>query len=165
MIGRIVAAIAFIAGGAVTVFLLALLMGFAASQAGMSASAVLSRPAVDAFIPWFAGSCFLVSAIAVIACRSRVSLQLAALIAHSLLLLTFLAICAEGVGEGGGKFLGGLLTLSFITLLYFSPWFAIWAAFLLRKTAGAQRYLMDGQRLSHDPIGERGGNPNADWLD
>ena len=138
MIGRVIAAIAFIAGGALTCFVLAILKGFGASQAAMSAGPVPAPPAMEALIPWLAGSYFMVSAIGILLCQSRAALRVAALVAHLLLLITFLSICAGGLGGDSEKFLTGLLTLSLITVMFFSPWFIIWAVFLFREGRPAQ---------------------------
>jgi len=153
MIGRIIVAIAFIVGGAVTCFVLAVLKGFAASQAGMSAGPVPASPAVDALIPWLAGSYFVVSAIGILLCQSRTALRVAALVAHSLLLIAFLSICAEGLGGYTERFLTGLLTLSFITVLFFSPWLIIWAVFLFRDGGPAEPSAVPNGSPT-DPLGD-----------
>jgi hypothetical protein len=138
MIGRIIAAMAFLAGGAVTFFVIAVLSGFGASQAAMSAGPVPAKSGAEALIPWLAGSYFVVSAIGILLCRRRGPLRVAALVAHSLLLITFLSICAGAGGSDSEHFWAGFLMLSVTTVLYFSPWFIIWAVFLLKAGSPAQ---------------------------
>jgi hypothetical protein len=132
-VGRIVALIAFVAGGVLTWFVIAALRGFGASQAGMSASAVSSPPSIDALIPWLACSYFMVSALGVVVCQRREALKAAALVAHIFLFAAFLAICSEGIGKGAEKFLTGVLLLGVITLLFFCPWFVVWGVLLFRR--------------------------------
>jgi hypothetical protein len=137
MTGRIIASLAFVAGGVVTWFILAALHAFGASQAGLSASAVSGPPSIEALIPWLACSYFLVSAVGVVACRKRESLRVVALLAHLLLLAAFLAVCSEGLGKGSEKFLTGLLLMLVITVVFFSPWLAVWGFLLFRRNDAA----------------------------
>jgi hypothetical protein len=138
MIGRVIAAIAFLTGGAVTWVVLAILKGFGASQAAMSAGPVPASSAMEALIPWLVGSYFVVSAIGILFCQSRNALRVAALIAHLLLLITFLSMCAEGWRGDSEKFLAGFVTLLFVTVLWFSPGFIIWSVFLFGEGRPAQ---------------------------
>ena len=154
MIGRIFAAIAFGIGGAVTWVVIAILNGYGASQAGMSAGAVPAPGAAAALIPWFIASYFVVSALGVLLCRGRLALRVAALVAHSLLLIAFLCICAEGASGPSEKFLPGLLTLSFITLLWFSPGFIIWSVLLLKEERPANSAPPNGS--SAPPLADSG---------
>ena len=131
---------------------LAVVKGFGASQAAMSAGPVPAAPAAEVLIPWLTGSYFVVSAIGILLCRGRGPLRAAALVAHSLLLITFLSICAGGVGGDTDKFLTGLATLSLITLLYFSPWFIIWAVFLFREGRPTQPAASPNGGLA-EPLG------------
>jgi hypothetical protein len=138
MIGRIIAAMAFLAGAALTCSVLAFLKGFGASQAGMSAGHVPAPSAAQALIPWLAGSYFVVSAFAMLLCRGRRPLRVAALVAYSLLAITLLSLCT-GIGEADSeKLFTGLLTLLLIAVLYFLPGHIIWAVFLLREGTPAQ---------------------------
>ena len=100
MVGRIIAAIAFLAGGAVTCVALAILKGFGASQAGMSAGTIPAPGAAGVLIPWLAGSYFVVSAIGVLLCRGREALRVVALIAHSLARIGWGATFGKA---GGGR--------------------------------------------------------------
>jgi len=163
MIGRIIAAIAFLVGGAFTWVVLVILKGFGASQAGMSAGPVPALPATEMLIPFLAASYFVTSAIGVLFCRRRETMRVAALVAHSLLLLTFLAICAGDAGGPSDKFLTGLLTLSFITLVYFCPWFIIWAIFLTREASPAKPGTMPSNAIAEpsDNSGVEGGPPSV----
>ena len=138
MIGRIIAAIAFIAGGAITYFVLAVLKGFGASQAAMSAGPVPAPSAMEVLIPFLACSYFVVSAMGVLFCRSRAALRVAALVAPSLLLTAFVSICVGGLRGDPVKFLSGFVTLSLITVVFFSPWFIIWAVLVFRDATPAQ---------------------------
>jgi hypothetical protein len=132
MTGRIIASLAFIIGGVITWFVLAGLHGFASSQAGMSAGLLSGPSFIDALIPCFACSYFLVSALGIVVYRRRKALRAVALVAHLFLLAAFLGICFEGLGNGVEKFLTGVLQTSVIAGIFFSPWFAIWAFLLLR---------------------------------
>lgn len=129
---------AFLVGGAVTYFAIAILKGFGASQAGMSAGPVPAPPAAEALIPWLIGSYFVASASGILICRGRTAMRVAAVVAHSLLLISFLATCAACAGGPSEKFLSGILTLSLITLVWFSPGFIIWSVFLIREGGSAQ---------------------------
>jgi hypothetical protein len=51
------------------------------------------------------------------------------------------------LGGDSEKFLTGLLTLSLITVMFFSPWFIIWAVFLFREGRPAQ----SGRREDYPP--------------
>lgn len=121
-----------------TFFVLAIAKGFGASQAAMSAGPVPAARAAEALIPWLAGSYFVVSAIGILVCRGRGALRVAAVVAHSLLLIMFLSICTGGAGGPSEKFVAGLLTLSLITVLWFSPGFIIWSLFLFKQGRPAQ---------------------------
>ena len=165
MVGRIIAAIAFLAGGAVTCVALAILKGFGASQAGMSAGPIPAPGAAGVLIPWLAGSYFVVSAIGVLLCRGREALRVVALIAHSLLLLMFLSICAGCAGGPSEKFLAGFVTLSLITLLWFSPGFIIWSVFLFIEGSAAQSGSPPNGGPT-DPLGNSvvgGRPPSVSW--
>lgn len=133
MIGRIIASITFVAGGVGAWFVMAILRGFAASQAGMSAVAISGPSLVEVIIPYLVCFYFLVSAIGIVVCRKRESLRGAALFAHLLLLVVFFAMCSEGIGKGSENFMAGVLLLSVITLLFFSPWLIVWSVFLFRR--------------------------------
>ena len=133
MTGRIIASLAFVVGCVVTWLGLAVLSRFATSQAGMSASAVSGPPSVDALIPWLACLYFFVSAVGVAVCRKREALRVVAVVAHLFLLAAFLALCSEGLGKGSQKFFTGLLLLSVLTAVFFSPWFAVWSFILTRR--------------------------------
>lgn len=132
MIGRILASLAFVAGGIGTGILFAALSIYASSQIGMSAGVIPKRSVVDSLIPWFACSYFLVSAVGVVVWRKHEALRIVAVIAHLLLLAAFLALCSTGMDKGIGKFLSGLAVLSGYTVVFFSPWAAVWAFILSR---------------------------------
>jgi hypothetical protein len=132
MTGRIIASLAFAAGGVGTWFVMAAVRSFGTSLAAMSASAVSRPPPIDVLLPWLASSYFMVSAIGIVVCRQRQALRVMALLAHLLLLATFLAICSEGIGQRAEEFIGGVLLLGVITLLFFSPWLIVWSVFLFR---------------------------------
>ena len=146
-----------------TCFVIAILKGYGASQAGMSAGPVPAPPAAEAVIPWLVGSYFVASAIGILLCRGRTAMRVAAAVAHSLLLIAFLAICAASAGGPSEKFLTGLLTLSLITLVWFSPGFIIWSVFLLREERSAQPCASPngGPALPLGDSGASGGPPSV----
>jgi|GEM_PF-1430117 len=100
-------------------------------MAGMSAGSV-SRPSVDSLIPWIAGTYFVVSAVSVLLARKRGSLKLGAILSHLVLLVLFLAVCSEGWDKDSGKFWSGVFVLGIITLVFLSPWFALWGWILAK---------------------------------
>jgi len=133
---RILASIAFLLGGTVSVFVLLAVSEFGHSQAGMSAGPVPGH-FVDYLIPWLGGSYFLASAISVLLARKRESLILAAVLSHLILLIFYMAICSEGWSEDMGKFLSGIVMFAIITLVFFSPWFAVWFWILSKRNDAA----------------------------
>jgi hypothetical protein len=137
MIGRIMAALAFVAGGIFTWVVLAGLQGFGSAQAGMGDGAGSGRSSGEGMIPYMATLYFIMSAVGVVACRKRDSLFVVAGVAHSFLLLAFLALCSEGLGSGSGNILPGLVLVFVLTLVFFSPWLLIWAYFLFRRKEAA----------------------------
>jgi hypothetical protein len=136
MSNRIFASIAFLVGGTVSVLVILAVSKFGQDMAGMSAGSV-HRPSVDSLIPWIAGSYFVASAASVLLARKRESLRLAAVLSHLILLVLYLAICSEGSDNGGSKFLSDIVVLAIITLVFFSPWFAVWAWILFKRNDAA----------------------------
>jgi threonine/homoserine/homoserine lactone efflux protein len=129
---RIFASIAFLFGGAVSVFILLAVSSFGHSQAGMSAVSV-SRPSVDSLIPWIAGAYFVVSAVSALLARNRIALKFGAVLSHLVLLGFYLSICSEVWDDDSGKFWSGVVMLAVITLVFFSPWFALWGWMLAKR--------------------------------
>src|SRR5271165_6169532 len=121
MLRRILTSIAFLLGGAGTVFIVLALSGLAHSQAGMSAVSV-SGSSVDSWIPWIAGAYFVLSAISILLARKREGLILAAILSHFVLLILYCAICSEAWDRESGKFWSAVVTLAIIMLVFFSPW-------------------------------------------
>jgi len=137
MTGRVIASLAFIAGGIATWFVLKALLAFGASQAEMSASAGSASSSVDAVILGLVGSYFAASAIGVVVCRKKEALRVVALVAHLFLMAGFFAICSTGIGKGAEKFLTGVLIIVVVALVYFLPWFIVWSALLFGRKRDA----------------------------
>jgi hypothetical protein len=129
---RTFASIGFLLGGVFSVVVLLAASSFGHSMAGMSAGSV-SRPSVDSLIPWIAGAYFAVSAASVLLARKRAGLKFGAILSHLVLLVLFLALCSEGRDDDSGKFWSGILVLGIITLVFFSPWFALWGWILSKQ--------------------------------
>jgi hypothetical protein len=138
MIWRILASVAFLAGGALCWFVLGCLHGLGASQAAMSAGTNPGPPSSDALIPVFACSYFAVSAVGVLLAKTRDALRSVALCAHALVLIALCILCSEGGGKGSGDFFGGLLIVGVLSALALSPWLAIWFALLFRANEVAE---------------------------
>ena len=132
MIWRILASVAFLAGGTLCWFVLGCLHGLGASQAAMSAGPNPGPPSSDALIPLFACSYFGVSAVGVVLAKTKEALRAVALCAHVLLLIGLGILCSEGGGKGAGDFFGGLLIVGVLTAVAFSRWLAIWFSLLFK---------------------------------
>lgn len=130
MIWRVIASVAFLCGGVLTWGILTILKGFGASQAGMSAGAGHGPPDRDILFILLLCSYFVVSGVAAAFCSRRQALLIAAGLAYSMLLASFLGVCVHiGAGEGD-RMLAGVLTFAVIGLAYFTPWTIIWLLLL-----------------------------------
>ncbi|HTH46261.1 MAG TPA: hypothetical protein VMB21_01995 [Candidatus Limnocylindria bacterium] len=136
MIGRIIAALAFLAGGIFTWIVLTGLQGFGAAQAGMGDGSGAGRSSGDGLLPYLASLYFIVSAVGVILCRKREDLRATAAVAHTFLVITLLVICSEALGNANANVFTGLLFLLVLSAIFFSPWLLLWAYFLFRRQDG-----------------------------
>lgn len=129
---RVLAFTAFVIGGIVTLAVFWVLGTLGHMEAGMSAGAVPATPFVDALIPWFAISYFVVSAIGILIARKRDTIRLVAVLAHLMLLVTFCLFCLEASRGTESEFYLNVVKLAVIIAVFFSPWFAIWCWLLFR---------------------------------
>jgi len=120
MTKRIIASIAFLGGGMVAW----IVFSFAHEivQSGMlrvGPGPVI--PSVDALIPWFACSYFVLSAIGVLVARKRIHIWLAAVFSHLMLLITFCLWCLDAGG------------FDIIIIVFYTPWILVWGWILLAR--------------------------------
>jgi len=137
MIGRILASVAFLAGGVLMWFILAGLHGYAASQAGMSAGPVSGPPSADGMIPWLVCSYFAISGIGVPLTKNRGALMIVAAFAYMMLFVASCMLCSEASGYDTGMFIGAIIVVGLLALIVFSPWHLIWCRLLFMKRRDA----------------------------
>jgi hypothetical protein len=138
MLRRIIAALAFLHGGALTWLLLALAKGYGASQAGMSAGTHNGPSSNDALVVGLLCSYFVVSAIGVMVCTSKRSLKIAATVAHLIPLVVFFWGSIKTGIESSGDSLRGIFRLAGIAVFYFMPWVVLWSYLLLTSSPSDQ---------------------------
>jgi hypothetical protein len=124
VVARILTSLWFLAGGVGFWFLLALLHGFAESQAGMSAGAFSGPPSSEAMIPWLVCLYFAIGAVAPVAFKNKSALKGLALAAHAVLLIAVLILCSEASG------IGQALLVTLIAVAAFFPWWITWCVLI-----------------------------------
>jgi hypothetical protein len=132
-IWRLLASVAFLFGGAVTLLLVLFLNGYGASQAAMSAGPTRGGSDGDRVFLFLICSYFVISALAVAVCRHKLAMQIAAGLAHLVLGATFIGICMDRNPEEPGRALAGMFISAAIGLLYFAPWMVVWLIILARS--------------------------------
>lgn len=134
MFQRLLVSVAFVIGGIITLAVLWALRALGHMESGMSAGPIAGSPIVDALIPWFAVSYFVVSAVGILISKKRSAVRFTAVLAHSMLLITFCLLCLEASnGDIAGLFLT-IVKLLIPTVIFFSPWLAIWYWILLIRS-------------------------------
>jgi len=129
MIWRILASLAFLGGGFLTLLILMIAKGYGAAQAGMSAVNVRSQPHGELLITCLICSYFAISAIGVLLCGKKRTRRLTAALAHIDLFATLAVILViNGIPITKHTSME-MLAFVFVCMMYFAPWFMLWLPF------------------------------------
>ena len=132
---RIKFSVAFAVGGVLTFLTILVLQGFAQPQVGMSDGSGQTSRSADSWSMILISGYFAASAAGLFISKSRLTLWVAAGLAHSLLLAAyaFIYLSAKNGDPDGYKWHDQVKIIALVMAVYFSPWIFVWVVALLDK--------------------------------